>query len=407
MKAKARTSFGTKVWEFPKDSSIKIREIINRARGEDFGLSYQVIIPTRITGRQRVRKQFAELGLAKEFAKSQFKGKEEFGSQFFELDGKKMREAQLAMAELPPGHSLLDAVREYTKQLKKDKRNPIAVDEAVSTYVKTLKKLNKRARTIEDLRYRLNLFGSTFGKWKIDTIRQEDIEEWLESHSRLSPRSLKNFRDSVKTFLNWAKEKNYISDNPATKVKVPVIDWKPPVILTVEESKKLFQTAEENENHRSLIPFLVLASFAGLRTAEINRLDWTSVNIKRKQVTIGVDQAKKRRLRTVDLLPNAIAWLKTCSNRQGSVTPKNFYHRLAKLRADAGFLHWKGEKANALRHSFGSYDLALHEDAAKTALKLGHKMTDEDQLFDHYRSVVDRAQAKAYFKIQPKIKNDR
>ena len=101
-----------------------------------------MIIPTRITGRQRVRKQFAELGLAKEFAKSQFKGKEEFGSQFFELDGKKMREAQLAMAELPPGHSLLDAVREYTKQLKKDKRNPIAVDEAVSTYVKTLKKLN-------------------------------------------------------------------------------------------------------------------------------------------------------------------------------------------------------------------------------------------------------------------------
>ena len=130
---------------------------------------------------------------------------------------------------------------------------------------------------------------------KIDTIRQEDIEEWLESHSRLSPRSLKNFRDSVKTFLNWAKEQKYISDNPATKVKVPVIDWKPPVILTVEESKKLFQTAEENENHRSLIPFLVLASFAGLRTAEISRLDWTAVNIKRKQVTIGVDQAKKFR----------------------------------------------------------------------------------------------------------------
>ena len=39
MKAKARTSFGTKVWEFPKNSSIKIREIINRARGDDFGLA--------------------------------------------------------------------------------------------------------------------------------------------------------------------------------------------------------------------------------------------------------------------------------------------------------------------------------------------------------------------------------
>jgi site-specific recombinase XerD len=400
MKAKTRTAFGTKVLEFPKDSSIKIREIINRARGEDFGLSYQVIIPTRITGRQRVRKQFAELGSAKEFAKSQFKGKEEFGSQFFELDGKKMREAQLAMAELPPGHSLLDAVREYTKQLKRDKRNPISVDEAVSTYVKTLKKLNKRERTIEDLRYRLNLFGSTFGKWKIDTIRQEDIEEWLESHSRLSPRSLKNFRNSVSSFFGWAKKQKYISENPAQEVEVPQIDWKPPVILTVEESKKLFQTAEDDERHRALIPFLVLAAFAGLRTAEISRLDWSSVNIKRKQVTIGVDQAKKRRLRTVDLLPNAVAWLKKCPNREGGVTPRNFYHRLAKLRTDAGFQHWKGEKANALRHSFGSYDFALHQDAGKTASKLGHK-ADDSQLFDHYRSLVDRSQARAYFKIQP------
>jgi hypothetical protein len=60
MKAKGRTSYGTKVWEFPEASSIKIREIVNRARGEDFGVSYQVIIPTRVTGRERLRRQFAE-----------------------------------------------------------------------------------------------------------------------------------------------------------------------------------------------------------------------------------------------------------------------------------------------------------------------------------------------------------
>ena len=73
---------------------------------------------------------------------------------------------------------------------------------------------------------------------------------------------------------------------------MPSIDWKPPVILSVKEAKKLFKVAESDENFSKLIPFLALSAFAGLRTAEINRLSWGSINLKRKQVTIGVDQAK-------------------------------------------------------------------------------------------------------------------
>ena len=58
------------------------------------------------------------------------------------------------------------------------------------------------------------------------------------------------------------------------------------------------------------------------------------------------------------------------------------------------------------RHSFGSYDFGLHQDAARTASKLGHK-ADDDQLFDHYRSLVDKSQAKAYFEINPTFENGR
>lgn len=406
MKAKGRTLHGTKVWEFPEASSIKIREIVNRARGEDFGVSYQVIIPTRVTGRERLRKQFAEFKTAKDFAESQYKGKEEFGSQYFDLDGRKLREVQIALSKLPKGHSIIEAVTEYCKLVSRKKKDPIAIKDAIDLYIEKSKQLNKRVRTIEDLRYRLNIFCSSFGDRKIDSIDSDDIQNWLNHQSRLSSRSLRNFKNTVSTFLNWAKKQKYISENPATEVELPSIDWKPPVILSVKEAKKLFKVAESDENFSKLIPFLALSAFAGLRTAEINRLSWGSINLKRKQVTIGVDQAKKRRLRTVELLPNAIAWLKTCQNRVGGVTPKNFYHRIAKLRADAGFEHWKGDKANALRHSFGSYDFALHEDSAKTASKLGHK-ADDDQLFDHYRSLVDKDQAKAYFNIKPKVKNGR
>lgn len=252
------------------------------------------------------------------------------------------------------------------------------------------------------MRYRLNIFSSTFGDRKIDAIDTDDIQNWLNDQSRLSARSLRNFKNTVRTFLNWAKKQKYITDNPATEIELPSIDWKPPVILTVKEASRLFNVAYSNASHRELIPFLTLSAFAGLRTAEIHRLSWDAINLNRKQVTIGVDQAKKRRLRTIDLLPNAIAWLKTCNKREGQVTPPNFYHRIAKLRAEEGFDRWRGEKANALRHSFGSYDFGLHQDAAKTASKLDHK-ADDDQLFDHYRSLVDESQARAYFEIKPSL----
>ena len=54
---------------------------------------------------------------------------------------------------------------------------------------------------------------------------------------------------------------------------------------------------------------------------------------------------------------------------------------------------------NALRHSFASYHLAHHQDAAKTALQLGH--TESRTLFAHYRELVKPADAKLYWRIFP------
>ena len=113
------------------------------------------------------------------------------------------------------------------------------------------------------LRYRLNIFCVAFGGRKIDTIISADIQNWLNDQSRLSARSLRNFRNTVRTFLNWAKKHKYINENPATEIELPSIDWKPPVILTLQESKKLFEVAESNEHYRGLIPFLALSAFAG------------------------------------------------------------------------------------------------------------------------------------------------
>ena len=60
---------------------------------------------------------------------------------------------------------------------------------------------------------------------------------------------------------------------------------------------------------------------------------------------------------------------------------------------------WATWPQNAPRHSFCSYHLAMHQNAGKTALEAGHS---EQMLFAHYREIVTREDAAAFWGIRPK-----
>ncbi len=144
----------------------------------------------------------------------------------------------------------------------------------------------------------------------------------------------------------------------------------------------------------------VLGLFAGIRSNEIMRLDWSAIDLDEGILTIGPQIAKKRRLRVLELLPNCIAWLKTDKIREGRVAPGKYTVRWAEFVKKAGFPDWGVNRSNAMRHSFGSYHYALLSDAAKTAAMLGHRANDQ-VLFDSYRSLARKKDAKGYFVILP------
>jgi len=108
--------------------------------------------------------------------------------------------------------------------------------------------------------------------------------------------------------------------------------------------------------------------------------------------------AKKRRARLVDISDNLAAWLIKYCKTDGDVCLKETsYRRQAKLiRTRAGI----DFPSNGARHSFATYHLAMHEDAAKTSLQLGH--TDVSVLFDHYRGLANKPEAEKYWQIYPK-----
>ena len=399
VKGKRKKSSPLKVWEHPEKSSIKVREVINRNAGDDYGISYLVLIPSSLAGK-RIRKQFKEIENAFAWAKEQFEQILKYGQHHYNLNHNQSKDVTNALEKLEGFDLSLSEAAEFAKLHLNPPAGDISVLELTAIMIVEKEKQNLRARSINDIRSRMGIFSRNFGARLVKEITQAEIEEWLNNLTELSVRSILNYRLCLSTFFNYAVKKGFRVDNPVERIPVPIIDWRPPVILKVKQAEKLILHAAMTNEEFGLLPMVALGLFAGLRSNEISRLDWSAIDLERKLLTVGPQVAKKRQLRVIDLMPNCVAWLQLCNKKKGRVAPSNLFKSFAKFTKEAGFPNWKEKYSNAMRHSFGSYYYALTSDSSKTAAMLGHKSNDQ-MLFDHYRSLARKSDAEKYFSIIP------
>lgn len=132
-----------------------------------------------------------------------------------------------------------------------------------------------------------------------------------------------------------------------------------------------------------------IAFFAGLRMAEIQRLEWSRVWLERGHIEVTAGTAKTKSRRLVGICSKLGAILRPLAT-DGLVWPHS--PKRALERCFRAF----GERLpqNVARHSFVSNHLALHGDISKTEMEAGH---DRAVLFEHYRALVTREDAAAYF----------
>ena len=398
-KGKRKKSSPLNSWEHPNKSAITVREVINRNGSNDYGFSYQVLIPSRLAGK-RMRKQFKEKEVAFAWAKEQHEQLLQHGQHHYNMTGYQSKDAFNALEILEGFDITLSQAAEFAKLHLNPPAGDISVLELTAIMIDEKEKQNLRARSINDIRSRMGIFSRSFGRRLVKEISQSEIEEWLNTLSTLSVRSIINYRLCLSSFFNYAVNQGYRVDNPVKRIPMPKIDWKPPVILKVTQAEDLVLHAAKTDEEKGLLPVVALGLFAGLRSTEISRLDWSAIDLERKLLTVGPQTAKKRQLRVVDLMDNCVAWLQRCDHKTGRIAPSNFFKSFAELTKEAGFLKWKEEYSNAMRHSFGSYYYALTSDAGKTAAMLGHKSNDQ-MLFDHYRSLASRSEGEKYFSIMP------
>jgi len=242
----------------------------------------------------------------------------------------------------------------------------------------------KRARYLIALGSTLERFGDAHSKVLVEDITPMEVERWL-SASQWSLRTRRGYLIDIRTLFSFALKRGYVTTNPAEAVEKPTPPQRPPGILTVPECQRLLKCATEMD--AGLIPFLGISLFAGMRTSEASKAEWSW--IKDDLIDVPAQIAKMHRRRLVPIVPCLGQWL----NLKGDLPVKNLAKRMKRVRRAAG-VPWP---PNCLRHSFCSYAVPTFGPgwAANAA---GH---EERMLNLHYRAIVNPIEAAKFWALAP------
>ena len=384
---------------------ISIRRVANRSRGQDFGHSWMVVVPAKVTGQGRLRRQFEESQAreAVDFAEAAALKAKDLGLTGFLLTPEEVSDAKRAFKRLEGSGLTLAAAVNFALRHLRPAGGDATMAEVLERLMQSKKEKNLRPASLESLRKYSGRLVRNFGEeTPVKRVTAEELKGWIRdcAASGSSPRLVRNIAAYTRQFFRFALREKLIVADPSAGLRPEgrLEDEKAVTVLTIEQTKALLRTAM-TVKHRDLLPAMVLGLFCGgIRSEELTRLNWGDVDLAAGKVTLDGKQTKTRQRRKCDIPANARDFLLLHPKRQGPITPARFELRASQLYQDAGFTSWKRDFANAKRHSFGTYASKLH-DWGWVVDQMGNSPA---VLFRHYRdSSASTEDAQAYFAITP------
>jgi integrase len=351
--------------------------------------SRKYVVEGRENGKRR-RKFFETKAEAQSYADLKNIELENRGREHAEFDSRLRDMAQDCADKLKAfGKTIADATHHYVTHLRASEKSCTAV-ELLRELLAAKTAAGKSARHLGDMRVRLTVFARAFDGQPVAAITTAAVDDWLRS-LKVAPVTQNNFRRLLILFFNFAIKRGYAAENPAVGTEKANIVGEAPGILTVQETARLLEAAPPE-----LVAHLAIGAFAGLRRAELQRLDWSDVHFDDNLIEVTAQKSKTARRRFIKMQPNLREWLIPVRKHSGKVAPEDFRYLFSAARHNAGIKAWP---SNALRHSFASYHLAHFKDAAALALEMGH--TNSGMIFECYRQLVRPKDAAAYWDIRP------
>jgi integrase len=199
------------------------------------------------------------------------------------------------------------AVEFRIDHLERVRRHGITLEQLTAELLETKRKDGRSEIYLRDLRNILAIFVRDFGSRAVAGITVEELVNWLRALPG-SPKTRTNFRANIGVLFSLARQRRIITENPIEFTAKPKLPDNPPAVFAVDQLRAMLEAAQRVEP--DVLPMLALGAFAGLRDAEIKRLDWAEVDRARKHIEITAVKAKSAKRRIVPIQANLAAWLR-------------------------------------------------------------------------------------------------
>jgi integrase len=301
-------------------------------------------------------------------------------------------EAQEQLAKY--GKSITDAVEFYLTHLDR-LASSVLISElcphVIAEFERRVEAGEIKDTHLKNMRETLKKFSAAFGDRPLKLVTGAEIKAWLAQLPLAIVTRNRHLR-YLKNVVGLAQEWNLLEENPFGKTNGfhdPHAKARQVEILSLEQLTALLGAVE-----REFVPYVALNAFSGLRSQEIQRLDWSEVKLERNLIDLPFEKSKNHRRKLIEVPENLQAWLAPFADLSGPVTPYDPERVMQRAKKAAGIIHWP---QNALRHSFCSYAVALRG-FEWTADQADHSVK---MLKEHYWEVVDKETAARYWAIRP------
>lgn len=304
------------------ETGIKIRKIKSHGREK-----WEADIPAHLTGKKRQRPTFDSETAAETHAMKFYAQVKEHGTRSLENKGITVREA----------------LKKFWKLRDMDGRH------------------------LQEAEHILNLFEKDHGQSPLELIAPIDLLGfWKQKRGKnqvsWGPTTQEKAFRYLRLFFNWCERYDLVIGNPSRRVEPPKAGDPRKNILTPEAMAD-FLKVDDVIFHA----FLCLGGLVGLRTCEFaNKLTKKKIpallpeHIEKTEIRVNADHKEERWVARTEAFDRHWQGLP-----EFPAYPVDFYTHIRSVIGGK----WS---PNCLRHSFGTYHLALYENAPATAHQMGN-----------------------------------
>lgn len=249
----------------------------------------------------------------------------------------------------------------------------VTVADAVAQLKKQAESDGKSSDRQKQLAAGLDAFALGFN-YEVHELTPKMVADYLTGLA-FRERTKRNHRDTIGFFNRWLVLRGYLAKGTDWLEGVQNYSARKQgeiVLYSAEEMRRLIAAADDR-----ILPLIVIGGFAGLRHAEIARLDWQDIDLEEGFIEVKAHNAKTDLRRIVPIKENLKAFLLPLAKKHGKViTVENTTKQLLKAAADTGDeakeikpLAWKH---NALRHTYISARVAESGDVPRVADEAGN-----------------------------------